>query len=302
MSVQLLSILLAVTPLFAREPVSETIAAYSKVRCLLCGVTCECNSARCCDTQDYRLELVISNRAIEARSDRKKFRDLRNDPTVNGAFVRCTSMEYRGCRGNECDEGGFILHNATVTLKQGESQQIVFDAPSVVYDDKLNTLHFRASDHEPVRIRSGNDDSLPVCIKSATVDITPALQDTEMAIDPGMSRQAPANSEGADLVDSQSESAATSDSTADTEFLFFTASYCQPCQRMTPVITRVQQDIRIRIVDITNNGDLARSCKVDRIPQLVLVENGNAVCRLVGINTESDVRLFLANPKRSGTD
>lgn len=302
MSVQLLSILLAVTPLFAREPVSQSIAAYSKVRCVLCDVTCECNSARCCDTQDYRLELVISNGAIVAQSDRKKFRDLRNDPKVNGAFVRCTSMEFRGCSGNDRDERGFILHNATVTLKQGESQQIVFDAPNVVYDDKLNTLRFRASDHEPVRIRSGNDDSESVCIKSATVDITPTLHYTEIEANPGMPRHAPANSEGADPFDSQSESAATSDSTADTEFVFFTASYCQPCQRMTPVITRVQRETRIRVVDITNNGDLARSCKVDRIPQLVLVENGNAVCRLVGINTESDVRHFLANPKRSCTD
>lgn len=79
--------------------------------------------------------------------------------------------------------------------------------------------------------------------------------------------------------------------TPDVELLDFTASYCQPCQQMVPVLQKMERDqFPIRKIDITEEHELARQFKVDLIPTLVLMVEGKEVKRFVGLTDEAELR------------
>jgi thiol-disulfide isomerase/thioredoxin len=84
---------------------------------------------------------------------------------------------------------------------------------------------------------------------------------------------------------------AGSATTPDVELLDFTASYCQPCQQMVPVLQRMERDkFPIRRIDITEEHGLAQQYKVDRIPTLVLLVEGKEIKRFVGLTDEAELR------------
>ena len=79
--------------------------------------------------------------------------------------------------------------------------------------------------------------------------------------------------------------------TPDVQLLDFTASYCQPCQQMVPVLQKMERDqFPIRRIDITEEHELARRFKVDLIPTLVLMVEGKEVKRFVGLTDEAELR------------
>ncbi|MEZ6128006.1 MAG: trypsin-like peptidase domain-containing protein [Planctomycetaceae bacterium] len=77
----------------------------------------------------------------------------------------------------------------------------------------------------------------------------------------------------------------------DVVLLDFGASYCQPCQQMVPVLQRMENDrFPVRRIDITEQPDISRQYKVDRIPTLIILVEGKEVKRFVGLCAESELR------------
>jgi S1-C subfamily serine protease len=77
----------------------------------------------------------------------------------------------------------------------------------------------------------------------------------------------------------------------DVQLLDFTASYCQPCQQMVPILQRMERDkFPVRQIDITEEHELARRFNVDRVPTLVLMVEGTEVRRFVGLTDEAELR------------
>ena len=73
--------------------------------------------------------------------------------------------------------------------------------------------------------------------------------------------------------------------------LDFTASYCQPCQQMLPLLQRMENDgFPIRRIDITEDPNLSRRFHVERIPTLVLLVDGREVKRYQGLTSEQQLR------------
>ncbi len=77
----------------------------------------------------------------------------------------------------------------------------------------------------------------------------------------------------------------------DSVLLDFTANWCQPCQRMSPVVHKLQQQgYAIQKVDVDQQQKLAQSFGITSIPTFVLVVNGQEVNRITGPTSEEQLR------------
>jgi len=76
------------------------------------------------------------------------------------------------------------------------------------------------------------------------------------------------------------------------KILYFSAAWCAPCKTLSPVMDSLQGQINFDKVDVDTNTDLSAQYGVRGVPSLVLVENGNEVGRLVGIQSKEQILNF----------
>lgn len=73
--------------------------------------------------------------------------------------------------------------------------------------------------------------------------------------------------------------------------LDFTATWCQPCQQMSPIVHRlIQQGYAIRKVDVDQQKRLAQSFGISTIPTFVLIVDGEEQTRVSGKISEEQLR------------
>ena len=81
--------------------------------------------------------------------------------------------------------------------------------------------------------------------------------------------------------------------------LDFHAGYCQPCQQMVPVFQRMERDkFPIRRIDITDQPDVSKQYRVDRIPTMILLVEGREAQRFVGLTSEEELRQAMNDAAR----
>lgn len=76
------------------------------------------------------------------------------------------------------------------------------------------------------------------------------------------------------------------------KILYFSASWCSPCRTLGPIMESLTGQINYEKIDVDNNQDLSIQYGVRNVPTLVLVENGEAVRRLTGIQTQEAILNF----------
>ena len=76
------------------------------------------------------------------------------------------------------------------------------------------------------------------------------------------------------------------------KILYFTGTWCQPCQILGPIMESLSGQINYEKIDVDNNQDLSIKYGVRNIPTLVLVENGEAVGRLTGLQQKDAILEF----------
>lgn len=76
------------------------------------------------------------------------------------------------------------------------------------------------------------------------------------------------------------------------KILYFSAAWCGPCKTLGPIIESLSGQINYDKIDVDNNQDLSIEYGVRNIPTLVLVENGEAKGRLVGIQSKESILNF----------
>ena len=76
------------------------------------------------------------------------------------------------------------------------------------------------------------------------------------------------------------------------KILYFSASWCSPCRTLGPIMESLSGQINYEKIDVDNNQNLSIQYGVRNIPTLVLVENGEAVRRLTGLQTKEAILNF----------
>lgn len=76
------------------------------------------------------------------------------------------------------------------------------------------------------------------------------------------------------------------------KILYFSAAWCQPCKMLGPIMESLSGQINYEKIDVDNNQDLSIQYGVRNIPTLILVENGEAVGRLTGLQQKDAILEF----------
>jgi len=76
------------------------------------------------------------------------------------------------------------------------------------------------------------------------------------------------------------------------KILYFSAAWCGPCKMLGPIMESLSGQINYEKIDVDNNQDLSIQYGVRNIPTLILVENGEAVGRLTGLQQKDQIIEF----------
>lgn len=79
------------------------------------------------------------------------------------------------------------------------------------------------------------------------------------------------------------------------EVLDFSATWCGPCQHMSPIVSRLEREgLPIRKVDVDQERALTQKYNVQSIPAFLLIVDGQEVTRIVGQTSEAELRRLIA--------
>jgi len=76
------------------------------------------------------------------------------------------------------------------------------------------------------------------------------------------------------------------------KILYFTAAWCGPCKALGPIMDSLQGQINFDKIDVDSNTDLSAQYGVRGVPSLVLLENGEEIGRLVGVQSKEAILEF----------
>ena len=75
------------------------------------------------------------------------------------------------------------------------------------------------------------------------------------------------------------------------EILFFSAPWCAPCKQMKLMLNEsIRDELSLKIIDITEDMELAADYQIMTIPTFVVVEDGKEVTRKSGASTIDALR------------
>lgn len=78
--------------------------------------------------------------------------------------------------------------------------------------------------------------------------------------------------------------------------LDFWASWCGPCQMLSPVVDQIgeeREDIKVGKINVDMDQELAMKFKVASIPTLVVMKHGEESERSVGVITKEEILALL---------
>lgn len=78
--------------------------------------------------------------------------------------------------------------------------------------------------------------------------------------------------------------------------LYFTAEWCNPCQRTKPIAEELKRDgvIDFMFIDADSETDLVQKFGIKSIPTYILIEDGQEVKRMNGAKTKDDFLKFIS--------
>lgn len=83
-----------------------------------------------------------------------------------------------------------------------------------------------------------------------------------------------------------------------TVLLDFWATWCGPCQMIAPVLDEIAEecpDITVGKIDVEQEQELAVSFSITSIPTLIVIKNGKAVEKAVGMRAKNQILEMIDN-------
>ena len=80
--------------------------------------------------------------------------------------------------------------------------------------------------------------------------------------------------------------------------LDFWATWCGPCQMIAPILNEVAEecpDITVGKIDVDEEQELAMSFGITSIPTLIVIKNGKAVEKAVGMRAKNQIIEMIDN-------
>ncbi len=83
------------------------------------------------------------------------------------------------------------------------------------------------------------------------------------------------------------------------EFLVFVdcyADWCSPCKALKPVLQELEQSndrLRLGLLDIDHNPELAKRLKVASIPKVFVFRNGEEVTSISGVRSKAEYQAII---------
>jgi len=86
--------------------------------------------------------------------------------------------------------------------------------------------------------------------------------------------------------------------------LFFSADWCGPCQKMTPIVNRLttQHGCTIRTINIDADREMAEVFAIRSLPTFVILDDGRVVDRIVGLTSEERLKQALSRNLDTDTE
>jgi len=79
----------------------------------------------------------------------------------------------------------------------------------------------------------------------------------------------------------------------------FFATWCGPCQTMTPILKEVKEDlgdnVKIIKIDVDKNKALATKFQVRGVPTFMIFKKGKQVWRQAGLITKNELKQKISN-------
>lgn len=72
----------------------------------------------------------------------------------------------------------------------------------------------------------------------------------------------------------------------------FYADWCGPCKRLAPLLENLKE-IDVLKVNVDLFDSLSRSYGIMSIPTLILFENGKEIKKIIGFQTEAEIKEFI---------
>lgn len=76
----------------------------------------------------------------------------------------------------------------------------------------------------------------------------------------------------------------------------FWATWCGPCRMIAPIVEQLAAEtegVTFAKVNVDENGDVAVGLGIQAIPTLILFKNGQAVDRVVGVQTKDALKAMI---------
>jgi thiol-disulfide isomerase/thioredoxin len=86
--------------------------------------------------------------------------------------------------------------------------------------------------------------------------------------------------------------------------LYFTAEWCNPCQRTKPIAEELNRDgiIDIQFIDADSELELIKSFEIKSIPTFILIKNGKEIKRMNGAKTREQFLEFISDEENTTKD